>query len=380
MEETIPSNNELLTDLKRVATLLEKNSLKIDEYKKLGKYSSKTIRLRFESWNKAIKAAGLFPVVGKFNNEDLLNDLRNIAQKLNLQTISKKEYNANSTYHSRNFNRRFRGWNHALQMAGLQPAPPPKTYNSDELIADLKTIAQKLNSNTLSEREYKNNGGTYSTQLYYKRFGGWSKAQKKAGLKAYVPAKKITKKELLEDLKRVATQLECKTISADEYKAHSGKYGVSAFYERFGSWNSAVKLIGLKPIYSNFLDDEKLLNDLKRVAELLGKKDLTYLEYRKNSGIYDNVTFANHFGSWVKARAKAGLKKPSGKSKIKQATMLNDLKKVSEQLTTNDKFTGKYYLNHSGQYSLPTITHSFGGWKKALKKAGIVFWQEQKIE
>ncbi|MDP6923236.1 MAG: hypothetical protein R2568_09945 [Candidatus Scalindua sp.] len=53
----------------------------------------------------------------------------------------------------------------------------------ENLIADLKKVARKLNQDKLTQNEYKANGGKYSSDTYYRRFGSWFKCTELAGLK-----------------------------------------------------------------------------------------------------------------------------------------------------------------------------------------------------
>lgn len=53
------SDEELLEDLRRVAELLKTDYFSRSEYQKLGKYGSSTITRRFGSWNNAIKQSDL---------------------------------------------------------------------------------------------------------------------------------------------------------------------------------------------------------------------------------------------------------------------------------------------------------------------------------
>ena len=48
-------DEDLLNDLNKVAEELGKETITGEEYKKKGKYASKTIEARFGSWNKALE-------------------------------------------------------------------------------------------------------------------------------------------------------------------------------------------------------------------------------------------------------------------------------------------------------------------------------------
>ena len=55
--------------------------------------------------------------------------------------------------------------------------------------------------------------------------------------------------------------------------------------------------------------DQDLIDDLKRVADELEKDKVTIDEYNER-GNYHSTTLNRRFGSWFKALEKAGLKKP----------------------------------------------------------------------
>ena len=53
------SDKELIDDLRRVAHLLNSTAVSQAQYREHGKYAGTTVGRRFDSWNKAILAAGL---------------------------------------------------------------------------------------------------------------------------------------------------------------------------------------------------------------------------------------------------------------------------------------------------------------------------------
>ena len=63
MTSGIPiSNEDLIKELQRVATLLNNDTLVRSEFAKHGKYGTATIEKRFGSWNGAVALAGLNPL------------------------------------------------------------------------------------------------------------------------------------------------------------------------------------------------------------------------------------------------------------------------------------------------------------------------------
>ena len=97
------------------------------------------------------------------------------------------------------------------------------------------------------------------------------------------------------------------SLSREEYDKN-GKYHSSTLERRFGSWTKALNLAGLQVRINRKISAGELLNDLKRVANVLNKKSVTHNEYR-SLGKYDSQPLIRNFGSWFKALEKAGLEK-----------------------------------------------------------------------
>ena len=77
------SDDELLSDLKRVASELQKPSITGREYKERGKYGKNTVANRFGSWNKALERAGLNKSITRnIIDEELFQNLEDVWTKL----------------------------------------------------------------------------------------------------------------------------------------------------------------------------------------------------------------------------------------------------------------------------------------------------------
>ena len=89
------SNNDLLDDIKEVAKKLQKCTLTVAEYNKNGKYSPNTFYRRFGSWAKVLEQAGLdidFKNNGK-NGIEFAKDLRKINKNFFLVFLSAHQRN-----------------------------------------------------------------------------------------------------------------------------------------------------------------------------------------------------------------------------------------------------------------------------------------------
>ena len=58
--------------------------------------------------------------------------------------------------------------------------------------------------------------------------------------------------------------------------------------------------------YHRDVPDEALLDDLRRVSQIVGKDTVKQLEYRQHGQFHDN-TLCSRFGSWNTVLKKAGL-------------------------------------------------------------------------
>ena len=67
----------------------------------------------------------------------------------------------------------------------------------------------------------------------------------------------VTTKELQDDLKQVAEKLNTDTLTQKLYSEH-GKYDVTNLSRRFGTWNKALAKVGLKSGNINNYSDEEL--------------------------------------------------------------------------------------------------------------------------
>ena len=116
------------------------------------------------------------------SNDELISDMIRVSQILNKSTLTAAEYDANGKFHSRTISKRFNTWNNALGIANLQISN--RFYTDDELFENLAKIWMRLGKQP-SRRDLALVGSDISYKAYDKayerRFGRWSTA-----LKAFV--------------------------------------------------------------------------------------------------------------------------------------------------------------------------------------------------
>jgi len=141
------------------------------------------------------------------------------------------------------------------------------------------------------------------------------------------------REEILQDIRRVASELDKGWLTRSEYKRH-GRFGIDKVYRAFGSWNKAIVPAGLAPTPHvsgvanlqpgawNRIPDEELQAEFIRVRETLGKVP-TYFEF-SGASKFSADTYRKRFGSWRQAVARylggdaEGV--PAHQSQRKQAT------------------------------------------------------------
>lgn len=178
-----------------------------------------------------------------------------------------------------------------------------RNISDEEMIEDIKRVASILNKNTVTIEEY-NKNGKYHGSTIGRRFGSWSKALQKAGLDVaiYVNARDANDEKLLNDLKRVAILLNKITVTHEEY-CSNGRYHWSTFIKRFGSWNKAIELAGLDFTIARNTTDEELFQNILHVWEKLGRQP-AYKEMHKPLSKYSGKPYVTRFGSWFSALGK----------------------------------------------------------------------------
>jgi len=93
--------------------------------------------------------------------------------------------------------------------------------------------------------------------------------------------------------------------------------------------------------YNQGVSNEELLEDVKRVANILGDVYISNTLYKKH-GKYGNTVFLRRFGSWVNVLKQLGLRQERNKKELQKVSnedYILDLLSISKQLNKNKKNT-----------------------------------------
>ena len=170
------TDDVLLNDLKAVAKRLGKVSLTKDEYNKEGRFSASTMQKRFGSWNIALSRSGL--VVQKRMDippEELLADMRRVAEELRTSSISETLYCSHGKFNSATLVRAFGSWPKALAAAGLQPTGWKPKATDEELFANMAAVWEHVGRQP-KQKDFRPPVSRFSETIYCRRYGSWRKA------------------------------------------------------------------------------------------------------------------------------------------------------------------------------------------------------------
>lgn len=172
----------------------------------------------------------------------------------------------------------------------------------EELIQDLRRVANELNTDYISRSTYEK-FGKYSATPFLSKFGTWVLSLKEAGLRTdrnKSEYKKISDKDLLANVKYVARYLEKDTITTSEYKEY-GIYSINIILERFNSWKETIKKAGLEDTgYIKKIDSLDLLKEIERLWILLGRQPAT-TDIKNGNSKYSLNSYTRRFGGWRNA-------------------------------------------------------------------------------
>jgi hypothetical protein len=190
-------------------------------------------------------------------------------------------------------------------------APYHRNIADEELLADVRRVAAHLGKQSVTKKEFDEHS-KYSASTLARRFGSWFNTLEKAGLEqtqgtiiALTARPKtfgITDVQLLEELRRVAQILGKKSVTREEFNQH-GHCSVSAVIYHFGSWFNALDKTGLERTRTLSVTDEQYFEDIENVWIKLGRQP-RYSEMRKPMSKYCAGAYEHRFGTWRKALAR----------------------------------------------------------------------------
>ncbi len=300
----------------------------------------------------------------------LLADLRRVAADLG-ESPSIAQMSEHGTYSPSTYQARFGSWTDAKERAGVRPTTETTRYSDPRLLADLRTFAREV-GHTPTKMEMRESG-PHAPSTYADRFGSWTAAVEAADLEPRTATTGIPKSELVADLQCVAEELS-RAPTCEEYDER-GTYSDATYFRRFDSWDDALDAAGIERRSGDesgvqYATDD-LLAELRRLADVLARPPTT--TEMSELGDYSPNTYRRRFGSWTDALAEAGFDPERAVTPAKRNQIpTEDLLAELRQLADESGTPPTFQeVQTESEYSGATYLNRFESWNDALEAAGL---------
>ena len=173
------SDEAILNEIRRVAQLVQHPTLSRSEFTKHSRVSPTTISRHFGSWKKALQVAGLGSRVDSSNKlvsqDEVLAELQRVSKLLSGEAISAQQFDAHARFSSDTVRNRFGSWHKAMKAAGLLTNALGKRYTADDCFENLLS-AWTHYGRAPTHDEMKRPPSVVGPKAYILRFGTWTKA------------------------------------------------------------------------------------------------------------------------------------------------------------------------------------------------------------
>ncbi len=194
----------------------------------------------------------------------------------------------------------------------------------------------------------------------------------------FLPAN-ATDKDIFDEIHRVDRIVNKAFLSSRDFDKHS-KIHSSTLRRRFRtSWRCVLEKAGLGQKYSGpssisekvrqkssrYLTNEQILNELRRIANLVGRKQITTQDLHTHSQIIGPKILTSRFGSWRAGVEQAGLEVSNFGLRWTDDEYFENLLNVwthhGRQPTYREMNLPPSEITNQG------YRHHFGGWRRALE-------------
>lgn len=198
----------------------------------------------------------------KTSKEDLVSAYYRLKNKLNhIPTIS--ELNQLCDYSHEFYRHKFGSYEHFLYLIEERKSRKVPESELIENYNSVKRILGKIPTGTDM-----NKIGKYSSVLYSNRFGGWNKFLLHLGEKiSFKPG--VDKQDLIDNFNKVKEQLN--RVPAYQEMGKFGSIPVTEYFDIYGSWNRFLSSVGLETIQSQLVEENALLDNYKKIKDSLGR-------------------------------------------------------------------------------------------------------------
>jgi hypothetical protein len=186
----------------------------------------------------------------EYTNDALVSEVRRVAHLVDTGKFTISEFSKHSKVSVNTLRRRFGGWLGALQAAGLAhlynaPAPAAKSrvlarsLSKDEVVTEIRRVAQLTGNGNLTADDLRQHA-IIGVDAIRNRFGSLKAAFRAAGLLVTAHGRRYTDEECFENLLTVWTH-HGRPPQYQEMRKPPSVVGPKAYIVRWKTWNRALK-------------------------------------------------------------------------------------------------------------------------------------------
>lgn len=184
-----------------------------------------------------------------YDDDSLLAELRRVAALLGTKTLTRAQFDVHAKASESLVRKRFGGWANALLRAGLEDKASPKagrvlahgrqSFTDEEMIAELRSVAEKLGQKAITVEAF-NKHGRIHPETIRRRFGSWWAAIERAGLSISNRGRRYSDDDYFENLLAVWTKYGRQPTYGEMLKEPSW-IPPTAYEHKWGNWRNGLR-------------------------------------------------------------------------------------------------------------------------------------------
>jgi hypothetical protein len=235
------------------------------------------------------------------SRDTLVDALREFAADLG-EPPTRAQMNDDGPYSAGPYYRVLDSWNDALRAAGLEPNHE-NDVSDDRLIAALQRLAEAMDR--VPRFEDMAAAGDFSPHTYTRRWGSWLAAKDAAGLCAETrTSRRVERDELVRAMRELAAEVGGAPTQTEMNER--GEFSKRPYYREWDSWGEALAAAGVERNSERVhgIDDEQLQEALRELSRAVGRPPTA--EMMNDRGQFSVYPYLRRWGTWNDALRAAG--------------------------------------------------------------------------
>lgn len=186
-----------------------------------------------------------------YDDESIANEMQRVAKLVGDRPLTRNLFDTHSKVASSTIVRRFGGWRHALERAGIASrysgrtvsqrmrSQATKRLTDDELLEELRRVADRAPDGVVTRTLFDAQAACHSDAIE-RRFGSWGEGLAKAGLQRSRLGRRYSVEDYFENLLNVWTHHGRQPLLR-EMDEHPSQITAGGYEAKFGGWRRALR-------------------------------------------------------------------------------------------------------------------------------------------